>query len=130
MNAGSELKGARYLSLGTFRKTGVRVATPVWFAESNGKFYVFSEGKAGKVKRLRNSSRAEVAACNYSGKLKGDWVAAQARIVEDQALIEVAHNALISKYGWQMKTLDFFSGLAGKKNQRAFIEVEASPRER
>lgn len=124
MDRGVGLESARYLSLGTFRKTGIRVDTPVWFAETGGKLYVFSAGDAGKVKRLRNSDRAEVAACGMTGKVKGDWVPARARVVEDPKTILRAHGALVSKYGWQMKTLDFFSGLSGKMKQRAFVEVD------
>ncbi len=124
MNTGKDLESARYLSLGTFRKTGIRVATPVWFAEMGGKFYIFSAGNAGKVKRLRNSDRAEVAVCSVSGKLKGDWLPARARVVDDEETIQRAHGALVSKYGWQMKILDFFSGLSGKMKQRAFVEVD------
>ena len=32
--------------------------------------------------------------------------------------------ALCEKYGWQMHTLDFFSRLGGKINQREFIRIE------
>ncbi len=124
MHAEKDFESARYLSLGTFRKTGVRVATPVWFAEMGGKFYVFSAGNAGKVKRLRNSDRAEVAVCSLTGKLKGNWVSARAHVVDDGQTIQRAHDALVSKYGWQMKILDFFSGLSGKMKQRAFVEVD------
>ncbi|MBW2712256.1 MAG: PPOX class F420-dependent oxidoreductase [Deltaproteobacteria bacterium] len=123
MTAGNVLDSARYLSLGTFRKSGVRVDTPVWFAEKEGKLYIFSAGNAGKVKRLRNSDRAQVAACTATGKLTGEWSQARARIVEDAHLAEQAHAALVSKYGWQMRILDFFSRLSGKMKQRAFLEA-------
>ncbi|MCC7245880.1 MAG: hypothetical protein IT269_09385, partial [Saprospiraceae bacterium] len=52
----STFNTAQYLNLGTFRKTGARVETPVWFAEDNGYFYVLSNNQAGKIKRLKNSS--------------------------------------------------------------------------
>ena len=68
-----KLKKANYLSLATFRKSGVAVETPVWFAEENDAFYIFSAGNAGKVKRLHNSSRSRIAACTMSGKITGDW---------------------------------------------------------
>ncbi len=38
------LKGASYMSLATYRRDGREVRTPVWFAEGEGKLYVFSEG--------------------------------------------------------------------------------------
>ena len=54
------LDDARYVNLATFRRTGARVATPVWAAAAGDKLYIFTEGDAGKVKRLRNSPRAQV----------------------------------------------------------------------
>ena len=35
---------ANYLNLLTYRKSGVEVATPVWFAEEGGDFYIFFRG--------------------------------------------------------------------------------------
>ena len=118
------LKTARYLSLATFRKSGEAVATPVWFAERNAAFYVFSAGNVGKVKRLRNSSRARVAPCDMRGGLLGEWQDAKAVLLSDKIEIKAAHVALCDKYGWQMHALDFFSRLGGKINQREFIRIE------
>ena len=114
-----------YLSLATFRKSGAAVATPVWFARSGERLYVFSEGKAGKVKRLRNSSRARVAPCDMRGRLLGEWQDAQARVVGDTAAIERAYAALHAKYGWQMWIGDVLSRLAGRYDRRAIIEIDA-----
>ena len=117
------LREARYLNLGTYRKSGRIVETPVWFAEVGEAFYVFSEGKAGKVKRLRNSSRARIAPCDMRGKVLGPWVDATAVIVEDSAEIGRAHSALRRKYGWQMWLADVLSGLTGRKRKRAYIAI-------
>lgn len=117
------LKTARYLNLSTYRRTGEPVNTPVWFAERNGAWYVFSAGDAGKVKRLRNSSRARVAPCNARGGLLGDWVEAHAMLVTDAAERDAAYRALRAKYGWQMGMLDFFSRLGGRIGQREVIRI-------
>lgn len=71
---GDSLTNARYLNLGTFRKTGIQVNTPVWFAEDQNTFFVFSARNTGKVKRIRNSSIARVAPCDVKGNLTGDWI--------------------------------------------------------
>ena len=118
-----ELRAASYMSLATFRKSGAEVATPVWFAECCGVLYAFSSGEAGKVKRLRNSSRARVAPCDVRGKLLGDWQEATAVLLSEPADIERAHQALRRKYGWQMKLMDFFAGLSGRSRKRAWIAV-------
>ena len=70
-----------YISLETYRKTGVAIATPVWFAEKDGVFYIYSVADAGKVKRIRNNPTVRIAPCQFRGELKGDWVEATACIV-------------------------------------------------
>ena len=120
------LDRAPYLSLATFRRTGDAVPTPVWFAREADQLYVFSEADAGKVKRLRNSPRARVAACSVRGRVHGDWIDAEARIVSDPAVEERAYAALKRKYGWQMTLVDFFSRLSGRIDHRAVISIECS----
>lgn len=121
------LDRARYLSLATYRKTGESVPTPVWFARNNSAYYVFSARDVGKIKRLRNSSRAQIAPCDVRGGLLGDWQDAQAFIVQDATEIQSAYRALHAKYGWQIRTLDFFSRLSGKIKQREVIRIELKP---
>jgi uncharacterized protein len=114
----------RYLSLATFRRNGAEVATPVWFAASANRLYVFTGGDAGKVKRLRLSSRARVAPCDARGRVTGAWLEATARLVDDRPSIARARAALHAKYGWQLVLLDFGARLTGRLQRRAWIEVE------
>jgi PPOX class probable F420-dependent enzyme len=120
------LQGHRYLSLATFRKSGKKVATPVWFAADGGSLWVFTAGESGKVKRLRNSSRAEVAPCDLRGGLQGDWIHATATLVDDDPTQARAYRALRAKYGWQMWLTDLGARLTGKIGKRAVIEVRLS----
>lgn len=120
------LREANYLSLATFRKTGLEVCTPVWFAEDDGSYFLFSNGNAGKVKRLRHSTRARVAPCDVRGKVLGEWHEAEAHLLHEPDEIQRAHAALRRRYGWQMALLDFFAGLSGRKRQRAYIVVRLS----
>ena len=109
-----------YLSLETYRKTGVAIATPVWFAEKDGVFYIYSVADAGKVKRIRNNPKVRIAPCRFRGELKGDWVEATACIVtgsdEDRS-----HDLLDKKYGWKKKIGTWYSRLIGR--QRAVIAI-------
>ena len=116
----------RYLSLATYRANGAEVATPVWFAAVDGAYYVFTAAAAGKVKRLRRSSRARVALCGARGAVAGDWRDAAARIVTDPALIARANAALLAKYGWQKRLLDLGSWLSGRIRRRAWIAITPS----
>jgi PPOX class probable F420-dependent enzyme len=123
MEASEALLDERYLSLATFRRSGVAVETPVWFAAAGDHLYVFSAGDAGKVKRLRNSARSRVAACDVRGRVHGEWIDAETHLVSDPDSISKAHAALRAKYGWQMALGDFFSSLSGRKARRAFMEI-------
>ena len=113
-----------YLNLATFRRSGAAVETPVWFAEHAGRLYVFSEGDAGKVKRLRANPEIRVAACGVRGALKGPWHPGRGRRIQDPAAIEAAYRALRRMYGLQMRLADFFSRLAGRYQKRAILELE------
>jgi hypothetical protein len=118
------LQGARYLNFATFRKNGAAVETPVWFAEHRGRYYFYSAGDAGKVKRLRNSDRARVAACDFRGKVLGPWLPARARLIVDPAAIGKAASALRAKYGFQSWVGDSLATLSGRIGRRAWIEIE------
>ena len=123
----SELTDAKYLSLATWRKNGKEVRTPVWFAATTERvFYCFSAKGAGKVKRLRNSSRAAVASCDSRGGGLGEWRSAEAYIVSDSGEETNAYGLLREKYGWQIRVTDFFSRLTGRINNRTVIRIELS----
>lgn len=75
------IQGQNYVSLTTFRKTGAAVATPVWFGEQDGKLYIMTISKSGKVKRIRNNPQVRVAPCTMRGKVTGPEFAATARLL-------------------------------------------------
>lgn len=116
-----------YLKLGTYRKTGARVDTPVWFAKDGDAFYAFSYNQAGKVKRLRNFSRVAIAPCTVTGRELGDWRETEAFLLESAADIATAQAALTKRYGWQYRGLSFLARLSGRYYQRSYIRI-ARPR--
>jgi PPOX class probable F420-dependent enzyme len=78
-----QLKHDKYISLVTFRKDGTPVATPVWFAERDGKLYVKTRADSGKVKRLRRNARVSVAPATFRGKVTGRAIEATARVLPE-----------------------------------------------
>ncbi|MGA9639771.1 MAG: PPOX class F420-dependent oxidoreductase [Terriglobales bacterium] len=93
----AEIHGQKYISLATFRKSGVAVYTPIWFAEEGDKLYFMTNSKLGKVKRLRNNSRVKVAPCTIRGKITGPEFEATARILP-AAEAGRARQAIRAKY--------------------------------
>jgi uncharacterized protein len=84
MTLPSEIRGQKYVSLTTFRKNGVAVSTPIWFAEDGGKMYFMSRDDSGKAKRIRNNPQAKVAPCTIRGKVTGPEFRAQVRLLPHQ----------------------------------------------
>lgn len=104
------LRGERYINLETYKRDGTAVRTPIWFAEHEGELLAYSLREAGKIKRIRRDPRVRIAACDARGKVKGEWLTGQARILagEEEAL---AHRLLRAKYGWQRKLIDLMARL-------------------
>jgi PPOX class probable F420-dependent enzyme len=112
--------GQKYLNLATYRKNGTAVYTPLWFAEEGDQLYVYSLANAGKVKRIRNNPRVKIAPCDVRGNVKGEWVEAEARIL-DQAAAQHGHKLLTKKYGLLKRIGDFFSKL--RKREREVMTI-------
>jgi uncharacterized protein len=91
----AEIHGQRYISLATFRKPGVPIYTPIWFAEEDDKIYFMTNSKLGKVKRIRNNPQVKIAPCTLRGKIIGPEFSATARILpaENATRIRRAINA-------------------------------------
>src|ERR1700758_5825300 len=77
----AELQHQKYLSLGTFRKNGLAVQTPVWFAEQDGKIYAMTRNDSGKFKRIRNNTTERVAPSTIRGKIIGPEFPGQAGVL-------------------------------------------------
>jgi uncharacterized protein len=110
-----EIHGQKYISLTTFRKSGVAVPTPVWFGEENGKLYVMTRSDSGKYKRIKNNPRVQIAPCTMRGKIAGPQFEGAARILPE-ADWPRARKAVNQKY-WLARIPFLWS----KKN--LFLEV-------
>jgi uncharacterized protein len=116
------LRGHRYVSLTTFRKTGKAVPTPVWFAGDDRRIYVWTNAGSGKVKRLRNNRNVTLAPCTYNGRVLGPEIDACAVILQDApAEEEVAEKSLRAKYGWQWRLGRLLSRTF--RRESVFLEV-------
>ncbi len=118
VNGFSVVKGHKYISITTFRKSGKPVATPVWFVEKEGKICVWTQSNSGKMKRLRHNSKVMVAPCTIRGKVVGPTVEGLARIVSPQEKEKVGL-LLLAKYGWLRR---FFAFLH-RHEEMAVLEI-------
>ena len=97
----SQFKNEHHISLETFRKSGVSVKTPVWFAQEGDALYVWTGSAAGKVKRIRNNARVNIAPCQRFGEITGEWMSAHASIDDSDAAIQHVTTLLRQKLGFE-----------------------------
>jgi len=114
----NEIRGQSYISLTTFRKSGIGVPTPVWFGEKDGKMYVMARPDSGKVKRIRNNPQVRIAPSTIRGRVTGPEFSAKARILPQSAWADA--RKLINQKYW-MARIPF---LWSKDN--VYLELEAS----
>jgi PPOX class probable F420-dependent enzyme len=109
----------KYVSLVTIRRSGEKVASPVWIAPlRDGRAGFTTEADSGKIKRIRNNSSVTLQACSARGKLKTDApiVSATAMVVTGSAHREV-QEAIRAKYGVIVSLIgigDTFAKLFGR----------------
>lgn len=65
------LAASKYLSLGTFRKDGTVVRTPVWLVRDGDRLLVTTQGSSWKVRRIRANPQVLLAPCDARGRLRG-----------------------------------------------------------
>jgi uncharacterized protein len=123
----SDISAAQYISLKTFRKNGEGVSTAVWFAEDNGKLYVYSAKNAGKIKRVRNNSKVEVAVCNVKGVVSGPIVTGTAIVLAEDTG-KYVHGLLNRKYTWKKRIMELGSSVMAmvhirKASADDFLEI-------
>lgn len=117
-----QFKDQKYISLETFRKSGVGVKTPVWFVEEQGTFYVWTQADSWKAKRIRNNEKVKVVPSTASGEPLGEWVDAHATADASPEALKYTTNLMKKKYGLAFQGFR----LMGKMNkaQHTSIKIE------
>jgi PPOX class probable F420-dependent enzyme len=103
-----EVAESRYILLTTFTKDGEPKPTPIWAARDGDRLLVITEEDAWKVKRIRNTPRVTVAACDVRGNPSSDPVEATATIL-DKSQTGVVYDAIGKRYGIIGKVFNLFS---------------------
>ena len=117
----TEIHEQKYVSLATFRKTGVAVYTPIWFAEENGRLYFMTSSKLGKYKRIRNNPKVTIAPCTMRGKIIGPEFPATVRILRPEEF-QRARRLIRAKY-W-LARINFLW-----RNTDVYLEITPEPSE-
>jgi len=96
----SPLNSAKYVSLTTFRRDGTPVPTVVGTIQHDSGWACTTGADSGKVKRLRHTSRIEVAPSDARGTIKDDAprFGGTGRIVTDPSEFGRVRSAYVRKY--------------------------------
>ncbi|MEP7337749.1 MAG: PPOX class F420-dependent oxidoreductase [Acidobacteriota bacterium] len=117
----AQFASRKYLSLESYRKNGQGVRTPLWFVENNGVFYFYTVAHSYKVTRIRNNPSVRITPCDMRGNVKGEWVEATARQL-DEAEARQANDLLDRKYGLAKRLLNLLAKIRGHKRAAFAIQ--------
>jgi uncharacterized protein len=121
----------RCMLLTTYRRDGTPVASPVWFVTDHGEVRVWTQTSSGKLKRVRHTAQCTIAPCTVFGRLTGNALAGQARIlpVTEGPFIQLL---LRAKYPIQKRLLDGYTqfrrrGRAATPEASSYISIALTP---
>ena len=120
-----QFKNQEFLSLETFRKNGIGVKTPVWFAQEGDTLFIWTVGDSGKIKRIRNNPQVKIAPCKRFGKVTGEWIAAQASVDDSVAAVRHVEVLLSQKLGFQFAVFCLIDRLRDrwKRSHRVCVKI-------
>jgi PPOX class probable F420-dependent enzyme len=108
-----ELDTAKYISLTTFKRDGIPVATPVWVTGSGGRYAFITGATSWKARRLANNAAVEVQPCDMRGRVAPGAAryTGTGEVTSDPAALTELRRALAAKYGLQYKILNAVEGV-------------------
>ena len=122
----ADLAKSQYVLLTTFTRDGRPKPTPVWAALDNegdgDRLLVITQEKSWKVKRIRNTPRVTLAACDMRGNPKSEAVEASAAVL-DKSHTGAVYDAIGRRYGIVGKVFNLFSKLRGGMQNNVGLEI-------
>ncbi|PPF79448.1 hypothetical protein C5B96_12635 [Subtercola sp. Z020] len=117
-----------FVSLATFRRSGVPVSTPVWIARDGDALLVVTPAESGKVKRLRNSPRVELRPCDRRGRVPAGAATTEAVAEIVEAPVEVERLTIFfrSKYGIEYRAFMLIERIVARRRKpRVMLRITA-----
>jgi PPOX class probable F420-dependent enzyme len=121
----ADVAKSEYILLTTFTKDGRPKPTAIWAAPDGERLLVITQEQSWKVKRIRNTPRVTVAACDMRGNAKSEPVEATATVL-DKAHNGTVYDAIGKRYGLIGKTFNLFSKLRGGMKNNVGLELKAA----
>ncbi len=122
----AEMADEQFVSLTTFRRSGVPVPTPVWIARDCDALVGTTPADSGKVKRLRRDPRVELRPCNRRGTVP-DGAPVAGGVAEVVAPDDRSVAALKRKYGLQYRLISTLERLFARRGrERVILRITAA----
>lgn len=127
-SAFSAIGDEHFVSLTTFRKSGVPVSTAVWIARDGEDLVVTTPVTSGKVKRLRNSPRVELRPCDRAGKVKdgAPVVLGNAAIESGEDVTAKLNDIFLAKFKLEYRIFMLIERL-GKQGRKDRVLLRITP---
>jgi uncharacterized protein len=104
----------KYVSVATFRKTGVAVATATWIVPlDGGRVGLLTSSASGKAKRLRNNPSVTLQPSDVRGRVKADTtpVTGSVELVTSGPDFEAITSRVKAKYGLMVPIMRLVDGV-------------------
>jgi PPOX class probable F420-dependent enzyme len=99
----------RYLSVTSFRRDGMGVATPVWFVSDGSRLFALTDAHSAKVRRIRRDPQVLVAPCRANGKLlRSEPLVGHAEVMTATEDLERVQELLMDRYKISYRVVMFF----------------------
>jgi uncharacterized protein len=121
----ADLDRAQFVSLTTYRRSGVAVPTTVWMARDGDALVVTTPATSGKVQRLRHDPRVQMRPSTRRGVVADDAVVVTgtAAIHADEPAVGRANAALRAKYGLQFRMITAVERLLSRDRGRVILRI-------
>ena len=113
-NPGQTILQEKYVSVATFRKTGVAVATATWIIPlDGGRVGVLTSSASGKAKRLRNNPSVTLQPSDVRGRVKAGTtpVTGTVELVTSGPDFETITSRVKAKYGLMVPIMRLVDGV-------------------
>lgn len=123
LDALDALRRGKYVSVTTYRRSGEGVPTPVWYALSDGELVFWTGAGTGKVKRIGNDARVQVAVCDVRGRIAPGAAAydGTARVLDDAD--KAAARRLLARKYLMVRLTDVARKLTGRSARPGQVAV-------
>lgn len=120
----AEIAESEYILLTTFTKDGRPKPTAVWAARDGDRLLVITQESSWKVKRIRNTPRVKLAACDMRGRPKTAAIDATATVL-DKSQNATVYAAIGKRYGIVGWVFNLFSKLRGGMVNNVGLELRS-----